>query len=138
MLASLGHSYMTSSSTGARSGTDIGGHVSPNISVIRQLQKILTFTLSTCCHLLHDIISRNIHCCDKQVAIDEVECRFSVTMRQHHPRHHHHNHRKRHHHHHQQQQKQKQSNIKKWIKCCSFKINNPVRNRLLSSRRLTR
>ena len=28
------------SSSGARSGTDIGGHASPNISVIRQLQKI--------------------------------------------------------------------------------------------------
>ena len=29
-----------SSSSGARSGTDIGDHASPNISVIRQLQKI--------------------------------------------------------------------------------------------------
>ena len=30
----------SSSSSGARSGTDIGDHASPNISVIRQLQKI--------------------------------------------------------------------------------------------------
>ena len=30
----------SSSSSGARSGTDIGGHASPNICVIRQLQKI--------------------------------------------------------------------------------------------------
>ena len=29
-----------SSSSGARSGTDIGGHASPNISVIRQLKKM--------------------------------------------------------------------------------------------------
>ena len=33
-------SHHQSSSSGARSGTDIGGHASPNISVIRQLQKI--------------------------------------------------------------------------------------------------
>ena len=33
-------SQSSSSSSGARSGTDIGGHASPNISVIRQLQKI--------------------------------------------------------------------------------------------------
>ena len=32
--------YESSSSSGARSGTDIGGHASPNISVIRQLKKI--------------------------------------------------------------------------------------------------
>ena len=31
---------VSSSLSGARSGTDIGGHASPNISVIRQLQKI--------------------------------------------------------------------------------------------------
>ena len=30
----------SSSSSGARSGTDIGDHASPNISVIRQLQKV--------------------------------------------------------------------------------------------------
>ena len=33
-------SYISSSSSGARSGTDIGDHASPNISVIRQLKKI--------------------------------------------------------------------------------------------------
>ena len=32
--------WLSSSSSGARSGTDIGDHASPNISVIRQLQKI--------------------------------------------------------------------------------------------------
>ena len=34
------NSLDSSSSSGARSGTDIGDHASPNISVIRQLQKI--------------------------------------------------------------------------------------------------
>ena len=34
------HPRSSSSSSGARSGTGIGGHASPNISVIRQLQKI--------------------------------------------------------------------------------------------------